>query len=244
MRQRGSHRAGTFSAIKAAGIRLIYEHGYEAMTLRMLARSVGLESGSLYYHIRDKQDFLFRLLKEIMEGNLAALDEELAGLNNPEDQIRAFISFFITHQWEKKEEAFIINSEVRSLNPENYRAITELSTTFRDRVEEIIRKGVAAGKFRVRNTAVAAIAICDILGGPARWYYPKELLVLDEIMEMFTDMILRLLGASRPEMAAPQPRRAESTPAMSSIDSALQATAEIQPTAGPVGFPARRSSVR
>jgi len=65
MRQRGSHRAGTFSAIKAAGIRLIYEHGYEAMTLRMLARSVGLESGSLYYHIKDKQDFLFRLLKEI-----------------------------------------------------------------------------------------------------------------------------------------------------------------------------------
>src|SRR5262252_5959406 len=104
MRQRGSHRAGTFAAIKAAGIRLIYEHGYEAMTLRMLARSVGLESGSLYYHIKDKQDFLFRLLKEIMEANLADLNEKLAGLDDPEAQIQAFICFFITHQWEKKEE--------------------------------------------------------------------------------------------------------------------------------------------
>ncbi len=126
MRQRGSHRAGTFSAIKAAGIRLIYEHGYEAMTLRMLAHSVGLESGSLYYHIKDKQDFLFRLLKEIIEGNIATLDERLRGVEDPEDRLRVLICFFITHQWEKKEEAFIISSEVRSLTPENYQVISAL----------------------------------------------------------------------------------------------------------------------
>jgi AcrR family transcriptional regulator len=219
MRQRGSHRAGTFSAIKASGIRLIYRHGYEAMTLRMLARDVGLESGSLYYHIKDKQDFLFRLLKEIIEGNLAALDEKLAGLEDPEQQIRAFICFFITHQWEKKEEAFIISSEVRSLTPENYEVIGALSRSFRDRVEEIIDKGVAMGKFRVRNVTVAAIAICDILSGPARWYYPKELLVLDEIMEMISDMIFRLLGASQTGVqAASTPARVEPAQRASAIE--------------------------
>jgi AcrR family transcriptional regulator len=245
MRQRGSHRAGTFSAIKAAGVRLIYEHGYEAMTLRMLARSVGLESGSLYYHIKDKQDFLFRLLKEIVESNLAALDEKLAGRDNPEEQIRAFICFFITHQWEKKEEAFIINSEVRSLTPENYQVISALSSAFRDRVVEIVRQGVAAGKFRVRDVTVAAIAICDILGGPARWYYHKELLVLDEMMEMITDMIFQLLGVTQPAAkAAPSPRRVEAAPGSSVMESALRSTAEIQPKAGPAGFPARRLWVR
>jgi AcrR family transcriptional regulator len=242
MRQRGSHRAGTFAAIKAAGIRLIYEHGYEAMTLRMLARSVGLESGSLYYHIKDKQDFLFRLLKEIIEGNLAALEEKLASLNDPEEQIRAFICFFITHQWEKKEEAFIIQSEVRSLTSENFQVINALSRSFRDRVEEIIRKGVAARKFRVRNVTVAAIAICDVLSGPARWYYPTELLVLDEIMEMFTDMIFQLLGAERPAATrSPAPRRAELAPGSSAPESTqMRSSAEIQPKAGPAGFPARR----
>lgn len=240
MRQRGSHRAGTFSAIKAAGIRLIYEHGYEAMTLRMLARSVGLESGSLYYHIKDKQDFLFRLLKEIIEGNLADLDEKLAGLDDPEEQIRAFICFFITHQWEKKEEAFIISSEVRSLTAENYQVISALSSSFRDRVEEIVRKGVALGKFRVRNVTVAAIATCDVLSGPARWYYPKELLVLDEIIEMITDMIFQLLGAA-PTAAkgALHPKRTL-TPGSSAIESAP----EIGPKAGPVGFPARHLLAR
>jgi AcrR family transcriptional regulator len=243
MRQRGSHRAGTFSAIKAAGIRLIYEHGFEAMTLRMLAHSVGLESGSLYYHIRDKQDFLFRLLKEIMEGNIATLDERLRVVEEPEDQLRVLICFFITHQWEKKEEAFIIGSEVRSLTPENYQVISALGRAFQDRVEEIIRKGVAAGKFRVKNTTVASIAVCDILGGPARWYYPKELLVLDEIMEMITDMIFQLLGVPQMGEKAASPR-VESAPARPTSESPSRVGAVGQPKAAAVVFPADRLWVR
>ena len=241
MRQRGSHRAGTFSAIKAAGIRLIYEHGYEAMTLRMLARAVGLESGSLYYHIKDKQDFLFRLLKEIIEGNLAALDERLADVADPEDQMRALISFFVANQWEKKEEAFIISSEVRSLTPENYRVISALSESFLGRVKEIICRGVAAGKFHVKNATVAALAVGDILSGPARWYYPKELLVREEIMEMITDMIFQLLGAA-PQIVRPaaHPKRTEAAPVSSSSEPA----AEVGPKAGPVGFPARHLLAR
>jgi len=243
MRQRGSHRAGTFSAIKAAGIRLIYEHGFEAMTLRMLARSVGLESGSLYYHIRDKQDFLFRLLKEIVEGNLATLNERLRAVEEPEDQLRVLICFFITHQWEKKEEAFIIGSEVRSLTPENYQVISALGRAFQDRVEEIIRNGVTAGKFRVKNTTVAAIAVCDILGGPARWYYPKELLVLDEIMEMITDMIFQLLGVPQMAEKATLPR-AEASTGRHASESGSRLSAAGQPKAAAVVFPAARLWVR
>jgi AcrR family transcriptional regulator len=246
MRQRGSHRAGTFSAIKAAGIRLIYEHGYEAMTLRMLARDVGLESGSLYYHIKDKQDFLFRLLKEIIEGNLAGMEEKLRGIDDPEEGMRAFIRFFITNQWEKKQESFIVSSEVRSLTPQNYQALTALSRAYRDRVEEIIRKGVAAAKFRVRNVSVAAIAICDILGGPARWYYPKELLALDEIMEMITDMIFQMLGASQPvHKPARTPERADPPAAnRPKVESTAPLITAPSSKAGPVGFPVARLWVR
>lgn len=235
MRQRGSYRAGTFSAIKAAGIRLIYQHGYEAMTLRMLAHSVGLESGSLYYHIKDKQDFLFRLLKEIMEGNIATLSERLRGVEDPVEQMRVLMRFFITHQWEKKEEAFIVGSEVRSLTPENYQVISALGRAFQDRVEEIIKQGVAAGKFRVKNTTVATIAVCDILGGPARWYYPKELLVLDEIVEMISDMIFQLLGMRQQGEKAVSPRP-ESTVARAA-DLPARSGSGGQPKAAAVMFP-------
>jgi AcrR family transcriptional regulator len=240
MRQPGSHRAGTFSAIKAAGIRLIYEHGYEAMTLRMLARSVGLESGSLYYHIKDKQDFLFRLLKEIIEANLAELDSKLAGLPDAESQMRALICFFVTNQWEKKEESYIINSEVRSLNEENYSVIDRLSSDFRRRIEEILRNGVNEGKFRVRNLTVAALAVADILSGPARWYYPRQLLALEELIEIISEMIFQLLGADRAQSAAAADC-AGSMPEMEAGRPLAHQSPEPQPRYGPAGFPARRT---
>ncbi|GEM_PF-1655334 len=239
MRQRGSHRAGTFSAIKAAGIRLIYEHGYEAMTLRMLARSVGLESGSLYYHIKDKQDFLFRLLKEIIEANIAELDQRLAGLEDAESQMRALICFFVTNQWEKKEESYIIISEVRSLSAENYSVIDALSSDFRRRIEEILRKGVNEGKFQVRNLTVAALAVGDILSGPARWYYPRKLLLLDELIEIITEMIFQLLGANR----TPKAQVHSLAPDVKSMDVA-HPDAESHPESRPVGCPSRRPSIR
>lgn len=236
MRQRGSHRAGTFSAIKTAGIRLIYEHGYEAMTLRMLARSVGLESGSLYYHIKDKQDFLFRLLKGIIEGNIAALDERLAGVEGAEAQMRAVICFFVTNQWEKKEESYIIISEVRSLSEENYQVISALSGDFVDRIKKIIRKGVDEGKFHVRNLTVAALAVGDILSGPARWYYPRQLLVLDELIEIITELIFQMLGAqAQNKMAAGCAQEIEDLAAEQPVGPTAK------PSAGGAEFPARRT---
>ena len=49
-------------AIREAGVRLIYEHGYEGMNLRQLADAVGIQAGSLYNHIHTKQDLLFELV--------------------------------------------------------------------------------------------------------------------------------------------------------------------------------------
>ena len=246
MRQRGSHRAGTFSAIKAAGIRLIYEHGYEAMTLRMLARDVGLESGSLYYHIKDKQDFLFRLLKEIIEGNLAKMEEKLRGIDDPEERMRAFIRFFITNQWENKQEAFIVSSEVRSLTPENYQVLTGLSRAYRDRVEEIIRKGVAAGKFRVRNVSgrrdrdlrhpgrSGALVLSQGIAGARR----------DHGDDHRHDLpVARRIAAAPQAGAVAGPRRVAAA-GRAKVESGAMLNAAPPSKAGPVGFPVARLWVR
>ena len=63
-RTAGSHGPATLAAIRKSGLRLIYHHGYEALTLRELAADVGILSGSLYNHIKTKQDLLFTLVRD------------------------------------------------------------------------------------------------------------------------------------------------------------------------------------
>lgn len=70
----GSHGPTTLEAIRKAGVRLIFEHGYEAMSLRQLAAEVGIQAGSLYNHISTKQDLLFDLVQDHINDLLRELD--------------------------------------------------------------------------------------------------------------------------------------------------------------------------
>ena len=115
----GSHGPKTMEAIRKAGLRLIFEHGYAAMSLRQLAAEVGIQSGSLYNHISTKQELLFTLVRDHINELLRQLDRALQGIERPTDKLRAFVAFHVTYHMTKKREVFIANSELRSLEPKN-----------------------------------------------------------------------------------------------------------------------------
>ncbi|HVI88792.1 MAG TPA: TetR/AcrR family transcriptional regulator, partial [Dongiaceae bacterium] len=125
-RKAGSSGAKTHEAIRAAGLELIHRHGYEGMSLRQLAAEVGLQQGSLYNHISTKQDLLMELLRRHMLDLLAALDQALAGIDEPLARLRAFIAFHLHYHMTRQAEVFVINFELRSLEPENYAEIIAL----------------------------------------------------------------------------------------------------------------------
>ena len=73
------HGPKTLEAIRKAGLRLIFEHGYAAMSLRDLAAEVGIQVGSLYNHISTKQELLFELVQDHVNELLRQLDRALEG---------------------------------------------------------------------------------------------------------------------------------------------------------------------
>src|SRR5262245_52197877 len=93
----GSFGPKTLEAIRKAGVRLIFEHGYEAMSLRQLAAEVGIQVGSLYNHISTKQELLFDLVQDHINDLLRELDLALEGRTDPADQLRAFVAFHVTY---------------------------------------------------------------------------------------------------------------------------------------------------
>src|SRR5215213_2478157 len=122
----GSYGPKTLEAIRKAGLRLIFEHGYAAMSLRDLAAEVGIQSGSLYNHISTKQELLFDLIHDHINELLRQLDRALQGKQRPVEKLRAFTAFHVTYHMTRKREVFIANSELRSLEPKNYEAIVAL----------------------------------------------------------------------------------------------------------------------
>jgi AcrR family transcriptional regulator len=177
-------------AINKAGLRLIFEHGYEAMSLRHLAAEVGIQVGSLYNHISTKQDLLFGLLRTHMEDLLAELDGALSGVEGAEARLRAFVGFHVHYHIARKREVFICYSELRSLDPDHYETIVAMRRDYEGRLIAILKQGAGAGLFFDGDAAVAAYGILAQLTGVCSWFRPKGRLSAAEVVALYTTMVL------------------------------------------------------
>ncbi|WP_050400546.1 TetR/AcrR family transcriptional regulator [Bradyrhizobium embrapense] len=186
----GSHGPTTLEAIRKAGVRLIFERGYEAMSLRQLAAEVGIQAGSLYNHISTKQDLLFDLVREHINDLLRELDLALEGKADPVEKLRAFVAFHVSYHMTRKREVFIANSELRSLEAKNYDAVVALRGAYEHRLAQILTDGVSEGVFEVVDIQVATFAIIALLTGLCTWYRPGGRLTRDAIIAAHEKLVL------------------------------------------------------
>jgi AcrR family transcriptional regulator len=182
-------------------VRLIFEHGYAAMSLRQLAAEVGIQSGSLYNHISTKQQLLFDLVQDHINELLRQLDLVLQDKEGPEEKLRAFVAFHVTYHMTKKREVFIANSELRSLEPKNYEAIVALRGAYEQRLAQILAEGVSEGVFEVVDVQVATFAILALLTGLCTWYRPGGRLTKEAIVAAHEKLVLS--GVTPGAAAAP-----------------------------------------
>ena len=188
----GSHGPKTMEAIRKAGLKLIYEHGFEAMSLRQLASEVGIQVGSLYNHISTKEDLLYDLIKVHMDELFRQFDAVRAetGEQGPVERLKAFIAFHVTYHIVRKREVFIGYSELRSLEPNHYEEIVALRRQYERHLIQILQQGEAMGRFRFGDASVAAYGILAMLTGVCTWFRPHGRLSKEQVIATYSDMVL------------------------------------------------------
>lgn len=191
----GSVGEKTFEAIRAAGTRLIWRHGFEAMSLRRLAAEVGIQPGSLYNHFETKQALLFDIVRSHMETLTNRLDEALVGHDAPRDRLIAFTAFHARYHMTRRMQVYVANSELRSLEPENRAAIVALRQAYERRLETVLEAGRDAGLFRVDDLKITTFALISMMTGICEWYQPDGRLREAELVRLHVDMVLRAVGA-------------------------------------------------
>ncbi|MCG7519764.1 TetR/AcrR family transcriptional regulator [Ruegeria sp. Ofav3-42] len=193
-RTQGSHSDITGPRIRKAALGLFARHGYAAVSMRQIAKEVGVQAGALYNYTPDKQSLLFRLMHDHMQDLLSAYDE----LGNPadtEDALRRFVGFHIRFHLQRPDEVFIAYMELRNLTPENFSEIEALRRTYEDSLETILRDGQQAGLFSVADTKIATLAVIAMLNGVMTWYRTGGRLSLDEVEQVYWDMVRRAVTA-------------------------------------------------
>jgi len=70
-RRSGAKGARTAQEVRQAALRLFAEQGYAAVSMRQIAREVGVQVGALYLYTPDKQSLLADMMIDHLEALLA-----------------------------------------------------------------------------------------------------------------------------------------------------------------------------
>jgi AcrR family transcriptional regulator len=65
--ERSFHRGLDRPAVVGAALRLLDEHGRQALTMRRLAEALDVRAASLYSHVRDKDDLVDGVLDQVLD---------------------------------------------------------------------------------------------------------------------------------------------------------------------------------
>lgn len=192
-RTQGSHSGITGPKVRAAALRLFARHGYAAVSMRKIATEVGVQAGALYNYTPDKQSLLFALMKTHLDALIAAHDA-LPERAMPYPALKAFTRFHIRFHAERPDEVFIAYMELRNLTAENFARIEARRRAYEQRLEDILRRGVARGSFAVADPRIAAMAIIAMLTGVNTWYRAGGRLSLTQVEELYWEMVRKAVA--------------------------------------------------
>lgn len=194
-RTSGSFADITGPKVRQAALRLFAENGYAAVSMRQIAKEVGVQAGALYNYTPDKQTLLFDLLN----GHMQALLQARSDAGRAADPIQAledFTRFHIRFHHTRDEAVFISYMELRNLTPENFEIIEQLRKRYEGDLQTILENGVDAGVFEIAEPKVTALALIAMLTGVNTWYRSDGRLSIDQVEDIYWSMVQKTVATA------------------------------------------------
>ena len=183
--------------LKAAAL-IFQQKGYHATSMQDIAEAVDLKKGSLYHHVKGKQEILMELLNEALDMMVERLQSALSQEIPPSQKLRQAMRIYLSFLAENPSLSSVLLLEHRSLEPR----LKKLHIPRRDRVDriwrDIIAEGSASGEFNSPDPALTAKALLGVLNWTITWYREDGALAPAEIADQFADLFLEGLAVDQP----------------------------------------------
>lgn len=186
----------TAAAIRTEAAHLFASQGYAGTSLRDVAAKVGIKVGSLYNHISSKQELLLSVMGHTMDDLAERMEQAVAAREDTLGKLTAFVELHIRFHAERAQEVFIGNSELRSLDEESRRQITDKRKRYRSQLEALLTQAGEEGSAAIINARLHTYSIVAMGTHVAGWYSADGPLTMDEIVSTYTKITLRSLNVA------------------------------------------------
>lgn len=170
--------------ILTAAAELFARQGVASTSVREIAESVGILSGSLYHHFRSKQSIVEEILTTYLEDLQKAYELILASGYEPDERLRRLITASIATSVSHPRAAEIYQNDSRYLAEQSaFTFVHDVGTLVQDALFSVIDDGVRLGVFRADVDAKVFYRLLrDGMWRSVRWFRPTA----DYTVEKFT----------------------------------------------------------
>jgi AcrR family transcriptional regulator len=197
-----AERAGTRDEILRVAAELFFANGYEATTVREIAKELEIKSASIYYHFPDKEQILFEIVRDVLDRSLAGISAALAGQTDAAPRLAALVVHHVALNAIRAREVTLAETELRSLGGERRQHVLGQRDAHEAVLVGVLEDGRAANAFTLLDAKLTAYGVISMCQNVGIWFRESGRLSLEQVAGTYANLALRLAGGTELPAAA------------------------------------------
>lgn len=170
--------------------------GYAGMTLRQIAKDVGIEAQSIYNYTTSKQALVEKMIRtgteELYDSVVAAVE---AADPSPSARLTAAVKAHVVH-YASSPNVVIFRDSLVHFDEDVRTSLRVKLKEYEQLFKDIIQEGMESGEFRQIDVTPVTFAILGMGDSVTNWWRPGGRLSAAEVGAMYSDLALRMVTAS------------------------------------------------
>lgn len=168
------------------------ERGLKATTVRDIADSAGILSGSLYHHFKSKEQMVEEVLRDFLDWLFDSYQQVLATETTPLDRLKGLFMASFEAIEHRHAQVVIYQDEAKRLSPlPQFGFVDDRNREQRKMWIDLLHDGIADGTFRPDlDVDLVYRFIRDTTWVSVRWYQPGGPLTAEEVGRQYLAIVL------------------------------------------------------
>ncbi|MFD1037868.1 TetR/AcrR family transcriptional regulator [Virgibacillus byunsanensis] len=170
------------------------KNGFHGVTVNQIVEEVGTSKGGFYHHFTSKDELLFVIHDTFITYVLEKATTASNTYHSPTKKLQAIVKDFVKVFDLYKPHISVFYQENIYLKPQYETLIKKKRDQFKHLLIGVIQEGKNQGEFREDlSTEITGMAILGMVNWTYKWYKQSGSKTIDEIGDIFVDLILRSL---------------------------------------------------
>jgi len=176
--------------ILEAAARVFRQKGYDRATLRDIANEAGLLPGSLYYHIRSKEDLLRQVVEQPIRELYGQLEDLVVAEAPAADKLARALAMHLRAFDTHYPSLFVYLQNLLQVDAMR-RPLHKQAKRYEECWQQLLVQGIQRGEFPPDlDVKIAVFAILGMCNWMHRWYRQDGRLSIEAIIQQYTRLVL------------------------------------------------------